>query len=349
MKKILYFAIPLVILLVIVLRLKNNKEISQGRIYRYDKEQAILVKVDTLSSEISKGQYVFTGTFEPDKETRISADVQGRIIHVFVDVGSTVNKGQALIKLDDDLLKLQLQAIEIQIEGLEADIERYSILAASDAIQGVQLEKALLGLKSAQVQRSILQEQINRTTIVAPFSGVITAKLTEVGAFAAPGIPVLQLTDLSILRFTIQVPENDLRAFKIKYQVEVTADAFPTHQLAAKTSMIGSKGIVGNTFPIQFVLKNTHDLKIKSGMFGKVLVQEHSDSSHLQVPTTAIVGSAIQPQVYVIENGKAQLRNIIVSGRIGNQAAVQSGLKVGDIVITSGLINLFEGANVTVN
>lgn len=349
MKKIVYFAIPLVIILVIALRLKNNKEIAQSRIYRYDKEQSIAVKVDTLRSVVSNAQFLFAGNFEPDKETRISAEVQGKVTHVFVDVGSVVKKGQALVKLDDDLLRLQLQTVEVQIEGLEADIKRFSVLAASDAIQGVQLEKAQLGLKSAEIQRSTLQEQISRTTIVAPFNGVITAKLTEAGAFAAPGIPVIQLTDIATIRFTIQVPENDLRIFKVKQEVEVTADAFPTLRLTASTSLIGSKGNIGNTFPIQFVLKNTSDLKIKSGMFGKVKAQENSNSAHLQVPTTAIVGSAIQPQVYVIENGKAELRNIIVSDRIRDHAIVQAGLKAGDIVVTSGLINLFEGANVAVN
>ena len=65
-----------------------------------------------------------------------------------------VSKGQPLIQLDNSLLKLQLQTIEVQIEGLEADVNRYTILAKADAIQGVQLEKAELGLKSAKVQKA---------------------------------------------------------------------------------------------------------------------------------------------------------------------------------------------------
>ena len=120
-----------------------------------------------------------------------------------------VNKGQTLIQLDNSLLKLQLQTIEVQIEGLEADVNRYTILAKADAIQGVQLEKAELGLKSAKVQKATLLEQISKTTIRAPFSGVVTAKLSEEGAFAAPGVPLLQITDITTLKFTVNVPEKD--------------------------------------------------------------------------------------------------------------------------------------------
>ena len=125
-------------------------------------------------------------------------------------MGDIVQQGQTLIQLDNSLLKLQLQTIEVQIEGLQDDVKRYTILTEADAVQGVQLEKAKLGLKSAKVQRATIQEQINKTTIKAPFSGVVTAKLSEIGAFAAPGVPLLQITDLNILKFTVNVAENNL-------------------------------------------------------------------------------------------------------------------------------------------
>ena len=154
LKKALYIIIPLVLIAIVVIKLKNNKEITQSKVYQYDKEQAINVQADTLQLENVNAEFSYSGTFEPNKETKISAEIQGKINDVLVDVGSVVNKGQALIQLDNSLLKLQLQTIEVQIEGLEADVNRYTILAKADAIQGVQLEKAELGLKSAKVQKS---------------------------------------------------------------------------------------------------------------------------------------------------------------------------------------------------
>ncbi|MDV7396217.1 hypothetical protein RZS08_32790, partial [Arthrospira platensis SPKY1] len=87
-----------------------------------------------------------------------------------------------------------------------ADVDRYAILAKADAVQGIQLEKAELGLKSAQIQRATIQEQIRKTAIKAPFNGVVYGKLNEVGGFAAPGVPLLHLLDISQLKFTINVP-----------------------------------------------------------------------------------------------------------------------------------------------
>ncbi|MBP6584970.1 MAG: efflux RND transporter periplasmic adaptor subunit [Flavobacterium sp.] len=348
LKKVLYVIIPLAIIAIVVVKLKNNKEISQSKVYQYDKEQALNVQADTLQIENVDAEFSYSGTFEPNKETKISAELQGKINTVLVDVGSVVNKGQSLILLDNSILKLQLQTIEVQIEGLEADVNRYTILAKADVIQGVQLEKAELGLKSAKVQKATLLEQINKTTIKAPFNGVVTAKLSEVGAFAAPGIPLLQITDIKILKFTVNVPEKDLSQFKFNQSYFISADAYPEISLSGKTSMIGSKANIGSSFPIQFTINNTSDLKIKSGMFGKVNLKNDIEEKGIIISASAIVGSANQPQIYLIKNGKSVLQNITISKKIQNKVVVLSGLKEGDVIVTNGFINLFDGANVTV-
>ena len=348
LKKVLYVIIPLAIIAVMVVKLKSNKEITQNKIYEYDKEQAVNVQADTLHVENVNAKYLYSGTFEPNKETKISAELQGKINTLLVDVGSVVIKGQTLVLLDNSLLKLQVQTIDVQVEGLEADVKRFIILAKADAIQGVQLEKAELGLKSAKVQRAILLEQINKTTIKAPFQGVITAKLSEEGAFAAPGVPLLQITDITNLKFTVNVPENDLRQFKLNHSYTITADAYPEISFTGKVTMIGSKANMGSSFPIQFTLNNTSDLKIKSGMFGKVNLENASQEMGIIIPASAMVGTAIQPQVYLIKNGKSVMQNITISKNIQNKVVVSSGLKEGDVIVTNGFINLYDGANIIV-
>ena len=348
LKKVLYVIIPLVIIAVVVIKLKSNKEITQSKVYQYDKEQAINVQVDTLQIENVNAEFYYSGTFEPNKETKISAELQGKINTILVDAGSIVSKGQTLIQLDNSLLKLQLQTIDVQIEGLEADVNRYSILAKADAIQGVQLEKAELGLKSAKVQKVTLIEQINKTTIKAPFNGVVTAKLSEEGAFAAPGVPLLQITDITNLKFTINVPENELSQFKLNQSYSISADAYSEISLKGKATMIGSKANMGSSFPVQFMVNNTSDLKIKSGMFGKVLLKSETSGKGIIVPSSAIQGTDNQPQVYVVKNGKALLQNITISKKTQNKAVVSNGLNEGDVIVTNGFINLFDGANVTV-
>ena len=348
MKKIIWIIAGVAVVGMMMFKLLSNKKTTENRIYQYDKEKPISVSVDTirLQNIVDAGNY--TGTFEPNKETKISADIQGKINAVLVDVGSYVSKGQTLIQLDNSLLKLQLQTVEVQIEGLEDDVNRYTILTEADAVQGVQLEKARLGLKSAKVQRATLLEQISKTTIKAPFNGVVTAKLNEEGGFAAPGIPLLQITDISTLRFTVNVPENDLVQFQNNQTYKISADVYPDISLSGKVTMTGSKANMGNSFLIQFQVANTKNLSIKSGMFGKVSLSETKQEQGILIPTSAIIEENGIAKVYVIKNGKAILQSITTTKTIGNKTLVSSGLKENDIIVTNGFINLFDGANISI-
>jgi RND family efflux transporter MFP subunit len=346
--KILYIIIGLALVAIVVLRLKNNKETTVERVYHYEKESPVSVQVETLKWGYLNTKISYTGSFEPDRETKVSAEIQGKINSVLVDAGSIVKTGQTLIQLDNSLLKLQLQSVEVQIEGLEADVKRYTVLANADAIQGVQLEKAELGLKSALVQKATLLEQISKTTIKSPFNGVVTAKMTEEGAFAAPGVPLLQITDISVLRFTINIPDKDLNQFNRDDKHRVFADAFPTEELTGEINMIGSKANMGNSYPVQLKVKNTPGLKIKSGMSGSVTIENQSAEKQIVIPASAIAGTNIKPQVYVVNEGKAVLQDIIVSKRFENKVVVSSGLQSGDVLVTTGFINLFEGANIQI-
>jgi len=348
MKKVLYIIIPLALIAIVVIKLKSNREIVKDKVYQYDKNQAINVQVDTIKSELIGAEFAYSGTFEPNKETKLSAEIQGKINDVLVDVGTFVTKGQSLIQLDNSLLKLQLQSAEVQVEGLEADVKRFTVLANADAVQGVQLEKAELGLKSAKVQRATLLEQINKTTIKAPFNGVVTAKLTEEGAFAAPGVPLLQITDISVLKFTVNISENDLNLFQLNQTFSINVDACSDVLLSGKATMIGSKANMGSSFPVQFIVNNTSDLKIKSGMFGKVNLKSENQKTGIIIPASAIVGTSTQPQVYKVKNGKAVLNSISIAQKIKNKTVVAKGLEEGDVIVTNGFINLFDNANVTV-
>ncbi len=263
LKKILYITIPVILIGLVVVRLKKNKELAKTNIIQFNKEAAIAVIADTVVLQGVALPSTFSGTFEPNLETKLSAELQGKINAVFVDVGDFVQKGQSLIQLDNSILKLQLEGIEVQIEGLELDAKRYLILTKADAIQGVQLEKTLLALKAAKIQKATLAEQIQKTTIKAPFSCVVTAKLTEQGAFAAPGIPLLQLTDIAVLKFTINIPETDLALFQIGKSYTITADVLKNELLNGKMYMVGSKANVGNSYPIQFKINNT-GLRLKA-------------------------------------------------------------------------------------
>lgn len=350
MKKIFYIIASLVLIALVIIRLKDNKEIVQERVYHYDKKEAISVHTVSLKLENIEANYLFTGNFQANKEVKLSAELQGKIVSVYAQEGDFVKKGQVLLKVDAALLELQVEAVQVQIEGLEADIKRYTILTNADAIQGVKLEKTQFALRAAQIQKNILLEKVNKTTVKAPFSGVITMKFTEEGAFAAPAIPLFQITDISKLKFTINVSENDLALFQLNKSYKIKSDAYPNLELSAKVSMIGSKTNRAKNYSVQFTVRNTSAMKIKAGMFGKLILEGNGaeNQKSIVIPTSAIVGSTVQPQVYLVKNNKAILQNISISKRIQNKAVVIKGLKEDDLIVIAGFINLFDGANILI-
>ena len=345
-KKIIGIALAVVLMVLLITKLMLNRNTVEAKVYRTDANKKIYVSVERIEHKILEKISSYTGIFEPNKETRISAEVQGKINEYSVDVGSVIQQGQSLIQLDNALLNLQLQSLEVQIKGLQSDVQRYTVLAKAEAVQAVQLEKIELGLQSAIIQKNSVLEQIKKTTIVGPFDGIVTAKLSEVGAFAAPGVPLLQITDISILKFTINVSETDLRLFKTNQFYTVAADVYPDKILRGKVTLIGSKGNNANSYPVQFTVHNTRGFEIKSGMFGKVNVLEGEDEKQIVISASSIVGSNVHPQVYLINNGKASLHAISIARRMDNKAIVNSGLTEGDIIVRGGFINLYDGANV---
>ncbi len=112
--------------------------------------------------------------------------------------------------------------------------------------------------------------------------------------------------------------------------------------------MIGSKANIGNSFPLQFQVANTKQSEIKSGMFGKVSFSENETKQGILIPSSVIINNENISQVYVVKSGKAVLQTITISKNIGNKTIVTDGLNQGDVIVTNGFINLFEGAKVEV-
>lgn len=83
-------------------------------------------------------------------------------------------------------------------------------------------------------------------------------------------------------------------------------------------------------------------------MFGKMKLSNSEGGKQIIIPASAIVGSTVQPQVYIVKNGKAFLHPVSVAKRLENKVVVQSGLQEGDVIVTGGFINLFDGANVEI-
>ncbi|MDP1622474.1 MAG: efflux RND transporter periplasmic adaptor subunit [Bacteroidales bacterium] len=346
MKKTIYIIVSIVIPALIIVWLLFNKNTAERKVYRHNKLRAVLISTDTASLKTLSGEVTYTGTFEPFREGKVMTESQGKIIGIHADLGDNMQAGQIVAQLDNELLKLQLEGVNVQIEGLEKDLERYIVLTQAEAVQGIQLEKTQLALEAARVQRKTVLEQIRKTTITAPFSGVVTQKLTELGTVISPAFPIVQLTDISSLKMTINIPESDLKDFKLNQPVSVSTDTYPEMQSVGRVMMIGSRGDVAHNYPVQIRVTNTPDLLIKAGMFGSVKMITGNNREYVAIPIRALYGSSLKQQVFVVENGKAVARDITVAMQDEKYAAISHGLRMGEIVITGGFINLKNGSPV---
>ncbi|NPA69016.1 MAG: efflux RND transporter periplasmic adaptor subunit [Chlorobi bacterium] len=350
-KTILWIVTLAVILAVMIIQLKKNRQETLNKVYHYDKNAPVSIHADTLKLKSLNDKTTFSGIFNPNKETKISADIPGKVEEVFVKEGDYVKKGTPLLQQDKSSLMLELKQAEVALKEIQDDVNRYSVLAEADAVQGVKLEKAQLGLQAAKIKREILLDKINKTTVRAPFSGIITTKFTEKGEYAAPGRPLFQLVDINTLKFTVNVSENDLVLFKNNKTYPVKATVYPQDTLYGKVISIGSESNkMSHDFPVLMSVKNTPDLKVKAGMFGKAHIKRDNENNekYIIIEASSLIGSNIHPQVYIVKDNKAWLQDIVISSRFKNNVVVSKGLKEGDIIVTTGFINLFNGANVSI-
>lgn len=337
-----------VVIILLVFKLKSNKETVETYMYRHDPLALVLVDAEAVQFRNIAGDKHYTGFFEPFREGKVMSEAQGKITWLGISEGDFVSTGQLVARIDNTLLQLQLQALDVQIEGHLSDIQRYEVLTPSDAIPGIQLEKTKLALKAAHVQRKTLQEQINRTSVKAPFSGFITLKMVETGTVIGPGMPIAQITDISSLKLTIHVPETELSGFQNNQNFAITAEALPGKTLAGKLSLIASKGDAAHNFAVQVLIKNPQPQSLKAGMYGTLILPTSQESSVLSIPHAAITGSVQEAKVFLVEEGRASLRDVKL-GTAGEQyVTIIEGVKAGEMVVTSGLINLKNGTPVRV-
>jgi RND family efflux transporter MFP subunit len=315
-------------------------------VFHYNPDFPILVDVATVQRSNEARKTVYRGQFEAGKESKLSVDIQGKVLSVSVDVGQFVKKGHVLLQLDQSLLNLQLQAAQIQLKSLQADLQRTETLAEQQAVQKVQLEKMQHAVASAEIQVKTIQEQLAKTTLRAPFDGVITQKLTETGSFAAPGMPIFVLSDIETLRFTFQVSEQDLGFIQDNNTFSVTADVNPNHTFSAKPLFTNAKAGMSNQYTVQVELKNSATNHLKSGMFGRIEIQHEDEQSRLIIPARALLGSIEQPFVYSIKDEKAYKTPIQFVEHTGKEVIVLSGLDEGDEIVVGGLVHLFDTAPV---
>lgn len=251
------------------MKLMSNQAAVKKKIYIHDSEAAVLVEETAPSIHTFESAFSYLGTFEPVRQNTIGSDASGKIIRLNVEEGDRVSQGQVIAKIDDEMLQLQLENAEVNIEGQKNDDIRYTNLAKDNAVPGVQVEKTKLGLKSAEIQKKQLQKQLRSTNITAPFSGVITKKLVDLGSVIGGGSQIVEITDISSLKLTVSVPERDILKFKLNQDVSIKADIYGDRSFNGKVTNVSVQADKSHNFKVQITVKNAQQ-ELMAGMYGSV-------------------------------------------------------------------------------
>lgn len=333
---------------IIAIKLKSNKEKAEAKIYIHDMEAAILVEEVLPTTHTFESSFSFLGTFEPYRQNTIGSDAQGKIVRLTIEEGDHVAQGTVIAKVDDELLQLQLQNAEVAIEGQKNDDNRYSNLAKDNAVAGVQVEKTKLGLRTAEIQKKQIQKQLRSTTITAPFAGVITKKMVDLGSVIGGGTPLVEITDISSLKLTVSVPERDILKFKMNQTVQVKADIYGQRTFEGRVTNVSVQADKSHNFKVQITVKNSQQ-ELMAGMYGSVSLSNSQSVTAMAIPRKALVGSSKNPQVYVIRNGKAILTSFNAGTSDGDYIEVISGILRTDRIVVKGQVNLQNNSKVKTN
>jgi RND family efflux transporter MFP subunit len=349
MKRVVTVSVIVVALIVLAaIKLKSNKKAVEEKIYIRDSTEAILVSTTSPQSHTFEKSLSFLGVFDALHQNNVASDGSGKLLKLLVEEGDFVRAGQTIAKLDDEMVQLQIQNVQLNIEQLKNDNARFSVLKKENAISNVEAEKIELGLKSAEVQLKQLQKQLRSTSIVAPFSGVVSKKMVDLGSMVMPGTPIVELTDISSLKLSVSVPERDILKFQKGQKVVANADVYSDVDFNGVISNIAVQADASHNFKVQSTVKNSAVNRLMAGMYGSVSLSNSKSTTALSVPRKALVGSSKSPKVYVVRNGKARLTSFNAGTSDGEYIEVVSGLNQGDQIVIKGQVNLQDNSNVKI-
>ena len=347
MKKVKVVVGVVVALLLTVVVLINNKSKMQAKakndITKFLPVTLVPAQMQQLSESLS-----LTGTITANNDVPVLSETDGRVTKVLVEIGDRVKAGNVLVQIDDELKQAAYAAAEVNYEKTKRDLERYQKMYKENSVSDAQVEGARLAYKTAESQFIVARRQFNDTKVKTPISGIVTSRPVDVGATLQKNNLVANVVDISTLKVKLNVAEDDAFKLKVNDPVEVSTDVYPGVTFHGTIETISAKGDEAHTYPVQIRLANNAAHPLKAGMFGRVSFTSITSGKVLSIPREALLGSTKDAQVYVVDQGFAHLRSLIIGAEVGTNVEILSGLKEGEQVVLSGQNNLKDNAAVTV-
>ena len=294
-------------------------------------------------------------------ETRLAFRVGGNVVERLVEVGSRVRPGQPIARLDPADLVLAASSARAQAEALEtekklaaADLQRYRELREKNFISQAEYDRRVTTLESAASRHesalAAARQAANQAAyavLVADSAGVVTGLEAEAGQVVAPGQTVARLARAGEIEAVFSVPEaqKDLVEGATALLVSLNAVAGRTWKARVR-ELSPAADPVTRTYQVRAtILDPGKDVDL--GMSARVALS-FGGAGRPTVPVSALVSRGDKPQVFIVENGAVQPRDVATAGIAGERVVIASGLKPGEQVVAAGAALLRPGQRVRV-
>lgn len=289
-----------------------------------------------------------SGSIEANEQVEIRSEVSGIAEKIFFTEGAKVSRGQVLVKINDVELRAQAGAAQTR-QNLAAENERRArLLLQKEAISQEEYDIASADFKTAQAQTQLINAQIAKTSIRAPFSGTIGLRNISPGTYVTSATLIASLVNSSQIKITFSIPEKYASQMKLSSKISFTV-AGTTQNFEAKIYAIEpAVDVATRTLRVRALAQNS-DGKLLPGTFANVALPLEKVDGAFIIPTEAIVPIQGGKKVFIAKNGQAEEVMVQTGTRTDKDIVVLSGLKAGDTVLTTGVLTLKKETPVKVS
>jgi membrane fusion protein (multidrug efflux system) len=284
-----------------------------------------------------------TGRIEAVQAVELRPDEQGRVTALLFREGQYVARGTPLVRIDDAMLRAQAERAAADRDLAQQQLLRVRKLREQNAAPPADLERAEAAARSANAALSLLQLQIARSVVRAPFSGAVGQRFVSVGDYVTTSSRLLTLQTVDPQRAVIEVPERHAANLRAGQTVEFTVAAQPQRKFAARVDFIDPVVESTNrTITVKGLAAN-QDRVLRPGMFIEARLATSVRQEAVVIPEDAIQPLRTANIAWVVDQGKASRRVVQLGVRSQGYVEVLSGVRAGELVVVGGLERMNEG------
>ena len=301
---------------------------------------AAQVQVQTAESKQRATTEEVVGTVRAKLRSTLEAKLSGRIDKMPVLLGQAVKAGQLVAHLDAAEIKARLDQAEASLQQAERDWKRTSGLFEQQAATRSDYDTADSRQRVAKAAVAEAQAIMGYVEVLAPFDGVVTKKWADVGDFASPGKPLIDIEDPSVLQLEADVPEAIASRIQQDARLAVRVGSVKGDLAGTVREIAPTADPASRTFRVKLDLPQTAGMM--SGQFARLLVPV-GESSSVRVPASAVIQRGQLEILFVVANQRAQLHLVKTGRTIGDEVEILAGLNSGESVVVGGAALLVDG------